>query len=73
LSELLAEGWMKAITHWKSGQQVQIRFDSCDVASNNPLKGQPKLPALLTPARQTNANGRTPTPQPKADALTRNG
>ena len=49
LSELLAEGWMKAITHWKSGEQIQIRFDSRNVACDNLRTRWPKLPVLLTP------------------------
>ncbi len=73
LSELLAEAWMKAITHWKNGEQIQVRFDSCSVASNNPLKRWPILPDSVTPARLASANGKSPTPQPKVDALTRNG
>jgi UDP-GlcNAc:undecaprenyl-phosphate GlcNAc-1-phosphate transferase len=46
LSELLAEGWAKAIAAWEKQNQLPVRFDGC--LTPPPEKQPEKIPALQT-------------------------
>jgi UDP-GlcNAc:undecaprenyl-phosphate/decaprenyl-phosphate GlcNAc-1-phosphate transferase len=41
LSDLLAEGWLKATTRWNHGKQAPVRFDAVVVPPQNEMQSQP--------------------------------
>jgi hypothetical protein len=72
LSELLAEAWMKAVTRWKNGERLPVRFDSRSLASSDAVAREPGLRSVGAPVPQGKGNPQRSTTGPDTDNLIRN-
>ena len=72
LSELLAEAWMKAVTRWKNGQRIPVRFDSRSSASSDAVAREPGLRSVGPPVPHGKGNRQRSTTEPETDFLIRN-